>query len=74
MLNEKGLHQLSRDDVEGEDAFSNLSDDGVLKNVITSRHFTYKEMKRYLRKKYFLQSLKCKENRFKNCIKVFSVM
>lgn len=45
----------------------------VLKNVRASKHFTYKEMKSYLRKKYFLQALKCKENRFKNCIKVFSV-
>lgn len=36
MLNNKGLHQISRDDVEGEDALTNLSDDGVLKNVITS--------------------------------------
>jgi len=36
MLNSLGLHQISRDDVDGEDAFSNLSDDGVLTNVITS--------------------------------------
>ncbi len=36
MLDYNGLHQLSLDDVDGEDAFSNLSDDGVLKNVITA--------------------------------------
>lgn len=46
----------------------------VLKNVRISKHFTYKEMKRYLRKKYFLKALKCKENRFKNCVKVFSIL
>ncbi len=36
MLDCNGLHQLSIDDVGGADAFSNLSDDGVLKNVITA--------------------------------------
>lgn len=33
-LDESGLHQLSMDDIEGGDAMSNLSGDGVLKNVI----------------------------------------
>lgn len=34
MLNSKGLHQLSADDVNEEDAYSNLKSDGVLTNVI----------------------------------------
>lgn len=36
MLDMEGLHQLSTDDVDGEDAFSNISGDGVLKNVISA--------------------------------------
>ncbi len=36
LLDFNGLHQLSTDDVDGEDAYSNLSDDGVLKNVISA--------------------------------------
>ena len=35
-LDAGGLHQLSVDDVAGEDALSNLRDDGVLTNVISS--------------------------------------
>ncbi len=34
MLDTEGLHQLSDDDIDGEDALSNISGDGVLKNVI----------------------------------------
>lgn len=36
MLKPAGLVQVSRDDVEGEDALSNLSNDGVLTNVISA--------------------------------------
>lgn len=36
MLNAKGLHQLSVDDLDGIDAYSNLTSDGVLKNVISA--------------------------------------
>lgn len=35
MLDDDGLHQLSRDDVDGQDAFQNLSGDGALTNVIS---------------------------------------
>ncbi len=35
-LNAAGLHQLSEDDVSGEDALSNLSNDGVLTNFISA--------------------------------------
>ncbi len=35
-LNATGLHQLSDDDVSGEDAMSNLSNDGVLTNFISA--------------------------------------
>ncbi len=35
-LNSTGLHQLSDDDVSGEDAMSNLSNDGVLTNFISA--------------------------------------
>lgn len=34
MLDCDGLHQLSEDDVSGEDALSNIANDGVLTNVI----------------------------------------
>ena len=33
VLDEDGLHQITTDDIDGEDAMSNLSNDGVLKNV-----------------------------------------
>ena len=36
MLDCDGLHQLTEDDVSGEDALSNISNDGVLTNVICS--------------------------------------
>lgn len=36
MLDEMGLHQLSLDDIDGEDAFSNISGDGVLTNVVNA--------------------------------------
>lgn len=36
VLNEDGLAQLSRDDVNSQDALSNLSDDGALTNVISA--------------------------------------
>lgn len=36
MLRPQGLMQISRDDVEGEDALSNLSNDGVLTNVVSA--------------------------------------
>lgn len=36
LLDAGGLHQLSNDDIDGEDAFSNISGDGVLTNVICS--------------------------------------
>ena len=32
----KGLHQLTADDLDGQDAMSNLSNDGVMTNVINS--------------------------------------
>lgn len=35
-LDDKGLHQLTKDDVEGEDAMSNIYNDGVLTNVISA--------------------------------------
>lgn len=34
-MDENGLHQLTKDDVEGEDAMSNIYSDGVLTNVIS---------------------------------------
>lgn len=34
LLDDEGLHQLSLDDIDGEDAFSNITSDGVLTNVI----------------------------------------
>ena len=34
ILDDEGLHQLSLDDIDGEDAFSNITSDGVLTNVI----------------------------------------
>ena len=41
MLDSDGLHQLSDDDISGEDALSNISGDGVLTNVIcSSNQFT----------------------------------
>ncbi len=36
MIDEDGLHQLSCDDLEGEDAYSNIKNDGVLTNAITA--------------------------------------
>lgn len=36
MLDSDGLHQLSEDDLEGQDAMSNLSNDGVMTNVINA--------------------------------------
>lgn len=36
MLHPRGLMQISRDDVDGEDAMSNLSNDGVLTNVVSA--------------------------------------
>lgn len=36
MLNANGLMQISVDDIDGEDALSNISNDGVLTNVISS--------------------------------------
>lgn len=35
ILDENGLHQITQDDINGEDAMSNLSDDGVLTNVVS---------------------------------------
>lgn len=34
MLDSDGLHQISKDDISGGDALSNISGDGVLTNVI----------------------------------------
>lgn len=45
----------------------------LLKNVKNSKHFKYKEMRSYLRKRYVLNVLKCKENKLKNCMAVFSI-
>jgi len=36
LLDQDGLAQLSRDDLDGEDAFSNLTDDGALTNLLSS--------------------------------------
>lgn len=36
ILDGSGLHQVSRDDVRGEDAMSNLTNDGSLTNVLSS--------------------------------------
>lgn len=36
LMDDKGLAQLSKDDVDGEDALSNLSNDGVLKNLLSA--------------------------------------
>ena len=38
LLTPKGLLQITEDDVEGEDALSNLSNDGVLTNVILAKN------------------------------------
>ena len=36
MLNSNGLHQLTKDDLDDEDAMSNLTNDGVMTNVINA--------------------------------------
>ena len=36
MLDSNGLHQLTTDDLDGQDAMSNLSNDGVMTNVINA--------------------------------------
>lgn len=36
MLDVDGLHQLSKDDLDGQDAMSNLKNDGVMTNVINA--------------------------------------
>ncbi len=36
MLDPNGLHQLTQDDLDGEDAMSNLTSDGVMTNVINA--------------------------------------
>ena len=36
LLNMKGMFQITEDDVEGEDAMSNLTNDGVLTNMISA--------------------------------------
>ncbi|MDO4618523.1 MAG: protein phosphatase 2C domain-containing protein [Clostridia bacterium] len=36
MLDKQGLHQLTEDDLDGQDAMSNLTDDGVMTNVINA--------------------------------------
>ena len=36
MLNKQGLHQLTADDLDGQDAMSNLLNDGVMTNVISA--------------------------------------
>ncbi len=36
MLDEEGLHQLTVDDLDGQDAMSNLTNDGVMTNVINA--------------------------------------
>lgn len=36
ILSQDGLAQVSKDDIEGEDAFSNLSNDGILTNVVAA--------------------------------------
>lgn len=36
LLNANGLHQLSADDLDGEDAMSNLYNDGVMTNVVNA--------------------------------------
>lgn len=36
LMDHKGLAQLSKDDVDGEDALSNLSNDGALTNLLSS--------------------------------------
>lgn len=36
LLNGKGLFQITEDDVDGEDAMSNLTNDGVITNVISA--------------------------------------
>lgn len=36
MLDDKGLHQLTADDLDGQDAMTNLTNDGVMTNVINA--------------------------------------
>lgn len=36
MLDEKGLHQLTEDDLDDEDAMSNLTNDGIMTNVVSA--------------------------------------
>jgi len=36
MLDDEGLHQLTTDDLDGQDAMSNLTNDGVMTNVINA--------------------------------------
>ncbi|MBR5518856.1 MAG: protein phosphatase 2C domain-containing protein, partial [Clostridia bacterium] len=52
-LNARGLHQLSEDDVSGEDALSNLSNDGVLTNFISA------SVPFEIRKKEFVVDMPC---------------
>ena len=47
MLDEEGLHQLTVDDLDGQDAMSNLTNDGVMTNVINASspfEIHYKEL------------------------------
>lgn len=49
ILDERGLHQMTTDDVEQQDAMKNLSEDGPLKNVISaSRSFQIHRRERML--------------------------
>lgn len=51
ILDAKGLHQITVDDVEQQDAMANLSDDGPLKNVISaSGHFVIHRKETTLRR------------------------
>lgn len=55
MMDEDGLYQLSADDIDGEDAFSNISGDGVLTNVINaSADFEIHEKQFVFKKPCFL--------------------
>ena len=36
MLDSKGLHQLTKDDLDDQDAMTNLTNDGVMSNVINA--------------------------------------
>lgn len=47
--------------------------EGLLENSKSSEIFSYPELKKYLRKRYFLYALKCNGNKLGQCIESFKL-